>query len=116
MLDAVVSYNPRMLSVEQISDGPIGAGTRFHTKLKAIGRTLRWSLSSSVGPGGHADVLVVGRGARRRDVRDDYIRGRHLPPAGARHLGRPHGGVLGSGEKLDRAAEPRTEGLLESHV
>ena len=31
-------YNPRMLSVEQISDGPIGAGTRFRTKPKAIGR------------------------------------------------------------------------------
>jgi hypothetical protein len=33
-------YNPRMLSARQISDGPIGLGTRFHTELKAIGRTM----------------------------------------------------------------------------
>ena len=33
-------YNPRMIRAEQISDGPIGVGTRFHTELKAIGRTM----------------------------------------------------------------------------
>ena len=45
-------YNPRMLSVEQISDGPIGAGTRFHTRLKAIGLTLRWSFEFESVPAG----------------------------------------------------------------
>jgi hypothetical protein len=33
-------YNPRMLSAEQISEGPIGVGTRFHTQLKTMGRTM----------------------------------------------------------------------------
>jgi len=33
-------YNPRMLRAEQISDGPIGVATRFHTELKTIGRRI----------------------------------------------------------------------------
>ena len=33
-------YNPRMVVAEQISSGPIGAGTRFHTELKTSGRTM----------------------------------------------------------------------------
>jgi polyketide cyclase/dehydrase/lipid transport protein len=33
-------YNPRMLGAEQISDGPIGVATRFHTELKTIGRRI----------------------------------------------------------------------------
>jgi hypothetical protein len=30
-------YNPRMVRAEQISSGPIGAGTRFHAELKGRG-------------------------------------------------------------------------------
>jgi uncharacterized protein YndB with AHSA1/START domain len=33
-------YNPRMLRAEQISEGPIGLGTRFQTELKTMGRTM----------------------------------------------------------------------------
>ena len=33
-------YNPRMVHAEQISEGPIGVGTRFHTELKAMGGTM----------------------------------------------------------------------------
>jgi uncharacterized protein YndB with AHSA1/START domain len=33
-------YNPRMVRAEQISPGPIGAGSRFHTELKTMGRTM----------------------------------------------------------------------------
>ena len=33
-------YNPHMIRAEQISEGPIGLGTRFHTQLKTMGRTM----------------------------------------------------------------------------
>jgi carbon monoxide dehydrogenase subunit G len=33
-------YNPRMLRAEQISEGPIGLGTRFQTELKTMSRTM----------------------------------------------------------------------------
>jgi uncharacterized protein YndB with AHSA1/START domain len=33
-------YNPRMLRAEQISEGPIGPGTRFHTELRTMKRTM----------------------------------------------------------------------------
>jgi len=33
-------YNPRMRVVEQISEGPIGVGTRFRTELETMGRTM----------------------------------------------------------------------------
>lgn len=33
-------YNPRMLRAEQVSEGPIGLGTRFQTELKTMGRTM----------------------------------------------------------------------------
>jgi uncharacterized protein YndB with AHSA1/START domain len=34
-------YNPRMVRAEQISSGPIGAGTRFHAELKGrVGRSM----------------------------------------------------------------------------
>jgi hypothetical protein len=31
-------YNPRMIRAEKVSDGPVGAGTRFRTILKSMGR------------------------------------------------------------------------------
>ena len=33
-------YNPRMRDAEQISEGPIGRGTRFRTELETMGRTV----------------------------------------------------------------------------
>jgi uncharacterized protein YndB with AHSA1/START domain len=33
-------YNPRMVRAEQISQGPIGLGTRFRTELRTAGRTM----------------------------------------------------------------------------
>lgn len=33
-------YNPRMRRAEQISDGPIGVGTRFRAETVSIGRTV----------------------------------------------------------------------------
>ena len=33
-------YNPRMVRAVQISEGPIGEGTRFHTELRMMGRTM----------------------------------------------------------------------------
>ena len=33
-------YNARMVRAEQISEGPIGEGTRFHTELRTMGRTM----------------------------------------------------------------------------
>jgi hypothetical protein len=33
-------YNPRMLGAEQISEGPIGVGTRFRTEVETMGRTM----------------------------------------------------------------------------
>ena len=33
-------YNPRLRHVEQISDGPIGAGTRFRAETRMLGRTV----------------------------------------------------------------------------
>jgi polyketide cyclase/dehydrase/lipid transport protein len=33
-------YNQRMVRAEQISEGPIGEGTRFHTELRAMGRAM----------------------------------------------------------------------------
>jgi hypothetical protein len=33
-------YSPRMVRAEQISEGPIREGTRFHTELRAMGRTM----------------------------------------------------------------------------
>jgi hypothetical protein len=33
-------YNQRMLLAEQISEGPVGLGTRFRTELKTMGRTM----------------------------------------------------------------------------
>ena len=34
-------YNPHMLHAAQISDGPIGLGTRFRAELKAMGGRCR---------------------------------------------------------------------------
>lgn len=31
-------YNPRMRRAEQISDGPIGVGTRFRAEIASMGR------------------------------------------------------------------------------
>ncbi len=33
-------YNPRMRGAEQISEGPIGSGTRFRAELETMGRTV----------------------------------------------------------------------------
>ena len=33
-------YNARMVRAEQISEGPIGEGTRFHAELRTMGRTM----------------------------------------------------------------------------
>ena len=33
-------YNPRMRDAEQISEGPIGLGTRFRTELETMGQTV----------------------------------------------------------------------------
>ena len=33
-------YNPLMRDAEQISEGPIGSGTRFRTELETMGRTM----------------------------------------------------------------------------
>ena len=33
-------FNPRMLSAEKVTDGPIGAGTRFLATIKSMGRTI----------------------------------------------------------------------------
>ena len=33
-------YNPQMRDAEQISEGPIGVGTRFRTELETMGRTM----------------------------------------------------------------------------
>jgi len=33
-------YNTRMIRAEQISEGPIGEGTRFRTELRTMGRTM----------------------------------------------------------------------------
>lgn len=33
-------YNPRMVVAEQISEGPIGLGTRFRAELETMGRTM----------------------------------------------------------------------------
>lgn len=33
-------YNPRMVHAEQVSSGPVGAGTRFQTELRTMGRTM----------------------------------------------------------------------------
>jgi Polyketide cyclase / dehydrase and lipid transport len=33
-------YNPRMRDAEQVSEGPIGVGTRFRTELETMGRTM----------------------------------------------------------------------------
>lgn len=33
-------YNPHMIRAEQISQGPIGLGTRFETELQTMGRTM----------------------------------------------------------------------------
>ena len=33
-------YNPLMRDAEQISEGPIGVGTRFRTELETMGRTM----------------------------------------------------------------------------
>ena len=33
-------YNPQMRDAEQISEGPIGVGTRFWTELETMGRTM----------------------------------------------------------------------------
>jgi uncharacterized membrane protein len=36
-------YNPHMRRAEQITDGPIGVGTRFRAEISSMGRTVRWS-------------------------------------------------------------------------
>ena len=33
-------YNARMVRAEQMSEGPVGVGARFHTELKTLGRTM----------------------------------------------------------------------------
>ena len=33
-------YNPRMRDAEQISEGPMGSGTRFGIELETMGRTV----------------------------------------------------------------------------
>lgn len=33
------SYNPRMLTAEKVSSGPVGAGTRFRAAVRTMGRT-----------------------------------------------------------------------------
>ncbi len=38
------AYNPQMLSVEKVSDGPIGSGTRFRAVMKSGRRTLPMDL------------------------------------------------------------------------
>jgi Polyketide cyclase / dehydrase and lipid transport len=49
-------YKPRMLRAEQISEGPIGVGTRFHTELKTMGRSMPMVVSPA----------FSGRGGSRR--------------------------------------------------
>jgi hypothetical protein len=38
------AYNPEMLSVDKVSDGPIGSGTRFRAAMKSGRRTLPMDL------------------------------------------------------------------------
>lgn len=33
------SYNPRMLTAEKVSSGPVGAGTRYRAAVRTMGRT-----------------------------------------------------------------------------
>ena len=37
-------YNPKMRRAEQISDGPIGVGTRFEAELVSMGRTIKMDI------------------------------------------------------------------------
>jgi hypothetical protein len=37
-------YNPHMRRAEQISDGPIGVGTRFRAEIASMGRTLEMAI------------------------------------------------------------------------
>lgn len=34
------AYNPGMLRAEEVTDGPVGRGTRFHAAVKSMGRPL----------------------------------------------------------------------------
>lgn len=38
------SYNPRMLTAEKISPGPVGAGTRYRAAVRTMGRTDRMTI------------------------------------------------------------------------
>jgi uncharacterized membrane protein len=35
-------YNPQMISVEQLSDGPIGLGTQFRAEVRKVVAWSRW--------------------------------------------------------------------------
>jgi uncharacterized membrane protein len=37
-------YNPKMRRVEQVSEGPIGAGTRYRAELVSMGRTIEMDI------------------------------------------------------------------------
>ena len=38
------TFNPRMLRAEQLTEGPIGAGTRFLATVRSMGRTLEMTI------------------------------------------------------------------------
>jgi uncharacterized protein YndB with AHSA1/START domain len=95
-------YNPRMLDVARISDGPIGLGTRFRAELKTMGRTMPmtieftayerpWRLasltrSSMMETEGALTFETVSGGTRMRwswDVRPRGVLGLMTPIVGA---------------------------------
>jgi carboxymethylenebutenolidase len=123
-------YNPRMRVVEQISEGPIGVGTRFRTELETMGRTMPmvveftgferpWRLgsmtrSSMTETEGALTFESVPGGTRMCwswDVRPQGamrvmapVVGVDRPPAGAKHLGQSQTPVgIGRGIVSERA-------------
>lgn len=41
--DNVPLYNSNMISFEQLTEGPVGKGTRNHGMVRVVGRTIEWT-------------------------------------------------------------------------
>lgn len=114
-------YNARMLRAEQISEGPIGVGTRFQTELKALGRTMPmvveltgferpWRLASTT-----RSSMMVTEGALRFESAPAGTRMRwswDVRPRGAMKVMAPLVGVIG--RRQEQAIWGALKRLLES--
>ena len=111
-------YNPRMHNAEQITNGPIGVGTRFHAE------TSNASANCSASCRRFVEVIVgnESRCAARRGLKDStaVIAAGAAPrpedSAGAAHFWARRDADFGAGEQVRPVPEPKRGGPATAHT